>query len=172
MAVDVLHNKGLGTSVLMTAQGIGAVGMALLLGMFVQRFGPRRLLVGVMATLPVALAAYAYAPDLALSALALFVVGALYLGALSTFSTIAQLRAPASIRGRVLAVNTMILGSLYPLGAIIQGKVADAIGLRATTFGGAAIMAVVLIVTRVVRPGITGALDPAVDPEPGSPLAG
>ena len=68
---------------------------------------------------------------LALSALALFFVGALYLGALSTFSTIAQFRAPAAIRGRVLAVNTMILGSLYPLGAVVQGKIADNIGLRA-----------------------------------------
>ena len=112
-----------------------------------------------MGALPPALAAYAYAPNLALSALALLVVGALYLGALSTFSTIAQLRAPASIRGRVLAVNTMILGSLYPLGAVIQGKVADGIGLRATTFGAGAIMAAALLGAHLVRPGLTSALD-------------
>ena len=56
-------------------------------------------------------------------------------------------------------MNTMILGSLYPLGAVLQGKIADGIGLRATTFGAAAIMAVVLAGTRLVRPGITGALD-------------
>ena len=55
----------------------------------------------------------------------------------------------------MLAVNTMILGSLYPLGAVVQGKIADGIGLRATTFGAAAIMAVVLGVVRLVRPGIT-----------------
>jgi hypothetical protein len=112
-----------------------------------------------MAALPFALAAYAYAPDLVLSSLAIFFVGALYLGALSSFSTVAQLRAPPAIRGRVLAVNTMILGSLYPLGAVVQGKVADGIGLRATTFGAAAIMAVVLGTVRMVRPGITRALD-------------
>ncbi len=144
MAENVLHNGKVGTSILITAQGIGAVGMALLLGNLVQRFGPRHLLVGLMAALPPALAAYAYAPNLALSSVALFAVGALYLGALSTFSTIAQLRAPAAIRGRVVSVNTMILGSLYPLGAILQGKIADGIGLRETTFGAAAIMAVVL----------------------------
>jgi hypothetical protein len=96
------------------------------------------------------------------SSFALFLVGGLYLGALSTFSTIAQLRAPASIRGRALAVNTMILGSLYPLGAVIQGKIADGIGLRTTTFGAAAIMAVVLAGTRLLRPGITRALDTPV----------
>jgi hypothetical protein len=121
-------------------------------------------LVALMAGLPLALAAYAYAPDLALSSAALLVVGALYLGALSTFSTIAQLRAPAAIRGRVVSVNTMILGALYPLGAVVQGKIADGIGLRATTFGAAAIMAAVLVGARVFRPGITSALEP--EPEP------
>ncbi len=137
MAEKVLHTD-IGTSILIAVQGTGAVLMAFSLGWLVQRYGPRRLLVGLMGALPVALAAYAYAPDLALSALAIFFAGALYLGALSSFSTVAQLRAPAAIRGRVLAVNTMILGSLYPLGAVLQGKIADGIGLRATTFGAAA----------------------------------
>lgn len=172
MALNVLHSGKFGATALITMQGIGAVAMALVLGTLVQRFGPRRLLVALMTSLPVALAAYAYAPDLALSGAALLIVGALYLGALSTFSTIAQLRAPASIRGRVVSVNTMILGALYPLGAVVQGKIADGIGLRETTLGAAAIMAVVLIGTRIVRPGITSALDPTVDPEPDSPLAG
>lgn len=159
MAENVLHHGKVGTPVLITAQGIGAVAMALLLGSLVHRYGPRRLLVALMSALPVALGAYAYAPDVALSALALLVVGALYLGALSTFSTIAQLRAPANIRGRVVSVNTMILGSLYPLGAVIQGKIADGIGLRATTLGSGALMAAALVGTRLLRPGITSSLD-------------
>jgi len=159
MAENVLHSGKVGTSVLIVAQGTGAVAMALVLGGLVERFGPRRLLVGLMAGLPPALAAYAYAPSLALSALALLVVGALYLGALSTFSTIAQLRAPANIRGRVVSVNTMILGSLYPIGAVLQGKIADNVGLRVTTFAAGAAMAGILVVARVVRPGVTKALD-------------
>ncbi|MGZ4190805.1 MAG: MFS transporter [Actinomycetota bacterium] len=163
MAVDVLDNHGLGTAILITAQGIGAVTMALMLGALVLRFGARRLLVGLMVSLPFALTAYAFAPILLVSAFTIFFVGALYLGALSTFSTVAQLRAPVAIRGRVLAVNTMILGSLYPLGAVVQGKIADSIGLRATTFGAAALMIIVIGATRLVRPGITRALDLPVD---------
>jgi predicted MFS family arabinose efflux permease len=150
--------------VLVAAQGIGAVSMALLLGGLVARFGPRRLLLGLMTALPFALAAYAYAPDLALSSVALLVVGALYLGALSTFSTIAQLRAPAAIRGRVVSVNTMILGSLYPIGAVLQGGIADGIGLRVTTFASGALMLAAMAGTRVVRPGVTRALDTAPEP--------
>jgi len=86
-------------------------------------------------------------------------VGLLYLGTLSSFTTIAQLRVTSEIRGRVLSVFTVILGSLYPLGAIVQGKIADHVGLRWTTFGSAVLMLVVLGVTRVVRPGITAAID-------------
>jgi len=163
MALDVLHRGTAGTTVLITLQGVGAVTMALLLGGLIGRLGPRRLLVTLMATLTLALAAYAYAPNLALSALAILIVGALYLGTLSTFSSIAQLRAPANIRGRVVSVNTMILGSLYPLGAVLQGKIADGVGLRVTTFGAAAIMAAVLVGTRLMRPGITDALDTTLD---------
>jgi MFS family permease len=163
MAEEVLHDGTRGTSVLVTAQGIGAVAMAVSLGALAQRWGPRRVLLRMMGALPASLALYALAPGLATSAIALLVVGAFYLGALSTFTTIAQLRAPAVLRGRVLAVFMVILGSLYPLGAIVQGKVADHIGLRATTLGAAAIMAAVLLVARLVRPGITASIDAPVD---------
>jgi MFS family permease len=159
MAEKVLHNGKSGTSVLVTAQGIGAVTMAFSLGALAQRFGLRRVLLTMMGGLPFALAAYAYAPNLALSSLALLVVGALYLGALSTFMSISQSRAPANIRGRVASVNTVILGLFYPLGAVVQGKIADSVGLRLTTFGAGAALLAVLAVARATRPGITQALD-------------
>jgi MFS family permease len=163
MAEKVFDNGQTGTAILVTAQGIGAVAMALCLGAFTARFGPRRVLLAVMIGLTPALAAYAYAPNLATSAIALLVVGFLYLGALSTFTSIAQLRAPANIRGRAVSIYIMILGALYPLGAVLQGKIADQIGLRATTFGAAAIMAAVMLLVRLVRPGFTKAIDEPVE---------
>jgi MFS family permease len=162
MAIKVLHNNDVGTGVLVTAQGIGAVSMALALGPLMARIGPRRVLLTMMGSLPFALAAYAYAPNLALSALAIVFVGALYLGALSTFTSIAQLRAPAEIRGRVVSVATMILGAFYPLGALVQGKLGDLVGLRLTTFLAGAVLLGVLLIARAVRPGVTRALDEPV----------
>ena len=162
MGEKVLDSGTGGTAALITAQGIGAVAMALALGPLIERYGARRVLVVMMGGLPPALAAYAVAPVLAISAVTILAVGALYLGALSTFTTVAQLRAPAAIRGRVLAVHTVILGALYPLGTIIQGKVADSIGLRATTFGSAVLMAAALLVVRAVRPGVTEAISQPV----------
>ncbi len=95
------------------------------------RFGPRRVLLGVLWGLPPALHRRTRScPELALSAVAIYFVGLLYLGALSSFTSIAQLRAPAAVRGRVLSVLQVLLGSLYPLGAVLQGAIADAIGLR------------------------------------------
>jgi MFS family permease len=162
MAIEVLH-ASYGTAVLVTAQGIGAVAMAFMLGPLVARFRARTVLVAMIALLPPALAAYAIAPDLALSAVAILFLGAVYLGALSSFTTIAQLRAPASIRGRVLSVHTVVLGALYPIGAVIQGWIADSIGLRATTFAAALTMAVVLIAVRLASPGFTRAIDKPVE---------
>ena len=149
MAQKVLDAGTAGTAVLVTAQGIGAVTMALSLAGLAARFGNRRVLLVVLWGLPPALAVYALAPVLALSAVAIFFVGLLYLGALSSFTSIAQLRAPAAVRGRVLSVLMVLLGSLYPLGAVLQGAIADEIGLRATTAGAAALMLAVLLLARL-----------------------
>ncbi len=163
MAIKVLHENDHGTGVLVTAQGIGAVAMALSLGPLIERMGARRVLLTMMSGLPFALAAYAFAPNLAVSSLAILVVGALYLGALSTFTSIAQLRAPSEIRGRVVSVATVILGAFYPLGSLVQGKLGDVAGLRLTTFLAGGALLAVLAITRAVRPGITRPLDRAVE---------
>ena len=79
-------------------------------------------------------------PTLALAAVALFFVGLIYLGALSSFMSIAQIRAPAAIRGRVVSLLAVVLGALYPLGAVLQGTVAHEVGLRETTIAAAVLM--------------------------------
>ncbi len=167
MAEKVFHEGATGTAILVTAQGVGAVLMALSLAGLAVRFGNRRVMLMVLWGLPPALAAYAIAPIIALSAIAIFFVGLLYLGALSSFTSIAQLRAPEAVRGRVLSVLLVLLGSLYPLGAVLQGAIADEIGLRATTLGAAVLMLAVLVLARLVRPGFAAALE-----APAAPLDG
>ena len=149
MAITVLGAGAGGTSTLVTAQGIGAVAMALSLGILAARFGSARVLSAVLWILPVSLMGYALAPNLAVSALALVVVGFFYLGALSSFMSIAQLRAPPELRGRVMSVLMVLLGSVYPLGALVQGALADRFGLRAVTAGAAIMMLIVLAVARL-----------------------
>src|SRR4029078_3815618 len=90
VALDVFHEEKLGTAALVTAQGVGAVCMGLALATLFARFGTRRVLLGVLAALPVALVLYALAPTLPLAIVAIFFVGAIYLGSLSSFTTVAQ----------------------------------------------------------------------------------
>jgi MFS family permease len=177
VALKLFGNEEFGTSLLVTAQGVGAVLMGLSLGSLFERFGSRRVLFGVLAGLPLALVAYAAAPNLAVGAVTIFVVGFLYLGALSSFVTIAQLRAPAEFRGRVMSLLMMLLGALYPLGSVLQGAIADRVGLRVTTAGAGILMATTLLVVRVMRPGVAHALDePVAEPQeeddaPAEPVA-
>lgn len=172
MAIDVFHRGASATSMLVTAQGIGAVVGALVLPALAARVGPGRAVVGALAALPVAAAAYGLAPTFWLSAAALAVLGACYLCVLSGLNTVVQLRAPERARGRVLGVYLMGLGLVYPLGAVLQGAVAGSGGLRAVTVAGAAGLGILLVVVAVAARPVLAALA-AVGPRVGDePAAG
>jgi MFS family permease len=81
------------------------------------------------------------------------------MGSLSTYSTIGQTRAPEASRGRVMAINNAALGVLYPIGAITQGALADRFGMRWVTVGSGLLMGLVMLATRLFRPGYTAAID-------------
>ena len=159
MSQIVLDAGKRGTFILVIAQGIGAVAMALSLGALTARFGNRRVLLAMLWALPPTLALYAVTPTLWLTAIALLLVGAIYLGALSSFMSIAQIRAPAEVRGRVVSLLAVVLGSLYPLGAVLQGAIADEVGLRATTVAAALLMLAALLIMRARNPRFADALD-------------
>jgi predicted MFS family arabinose efflux permease len=168
VALKVFDDEKLGTAALVTAQGLGAVCMGLCLAGLFAHFGSRRVMLTVLAALPLALFAYAVAPVLPLAVVAIFFVGFLYLGSLSSFTTIAQLRAPAALRGRVVSVLMMLIGALYPLGSVLQGALADRIGLRATTAGAAVLLGLLLLLWRLLRPRAADALGDSMTTAPGS----
>ncbi len=158
MAIKVLHAGAGGTSVLVTAQGLGAVATALLLGGLAARFSAYRVLITTMAALPAALLLYAWSPRLWPAAAAIFILGGLYLSLLSGLSNVVQTRTPATLRGRVLSLHGSTLSTIYPLGSILQGTIADRIGLRDTTTLAALLLAAVLIAVRLGRPRLVRAL--------------
>ncbi len=163
MAIDALHLGGghrgsIGTAVLVTAQGLGAVAGALVIPGLAARFGRRRQVMTAMFTLPVLLVAYALAPNLWWSAAALFLVGACYIGVLSGLNTVVQLRAPFAARGRVLSLYMLSLGTIYPIGAVLQGAVGSHVGVRQITVVGAVLLGAVLVALAALRPSIFRAL--------------
>jgi MFS family permease len=145
---------------LIAAQGAGAVAMGVAFGSLAQRFGVRRIMVAALVGGPVALIGYGLAPNVPLAAMAMLCTGALYFAALSSFSTTAQRRAPSQLRGRVVSLNQVVLGTVYAVSVNVEGQLGDRIGLRQVTIGGAVISLVVLLVVRVVRPGYSAPVDP------------
>lgn len=144
MATTVLGGGSNATSLLVTSQGVGAVIAAFTLGAVTQRFGLARVMLFAVVALCPALVLYGVAPSVWLAAPALSLVGLAYGFAFTSFAGVAQQSAPDELRGRVLAVNSFVLGVLYPVGALLQGQVADAIGLRWVTVGSGTLLFVVV----------------------------
>lgn len=168
VALKLFGSAGTGTSVLITAQGVGAVAGALVLANLAARFGRRRVLTADMAVLPLLLVVYALAPTLAAATVAIALVGGAYVGLLSGLGTVVQLRAPAALRARVLSLYMVSLGVVYPLGAVVQGVLGDLFGLRAVTVATALMFLAGLATVRTLRPGLADALEDPVDgPGPG-----
>jgi len=92
-----------------------------------------------------ALVAYGLAPTLWLAAPMLTLVGLCYGYAFTSFASVTQQAAPDDMRGRVLAVNFLVLGIMFPVGSLIQGQIADAIGLRWTTAGSGVVLGLGLL---------------------------
>ncbi len=147
------------TSLLIGAQGVGAVAGALSLASVARRYGHRRVLVANLLSLPFLLGAYAAAPTLAVATVVLVVVGACYVNVLSGLGTVVQLRAPEALRARILSLYMVALGTIYPLGAVLHGALGDRLGLRAVTAAGAVLYLVVLVSAGLARPDLVGALD-------------
>jgi MFS family permease len=146
------------TALLTTAQGAGAVLGALCLAPLAARLGRGRVLAASLVLLPVVLVSYSASRTPWQGAATLFVVGLVYLGVLSGLSTLVQLRAPQAYRGRVLSFFLVALGVAYPVGSLVQGPVIDRVGLGWTTAGAAVLLALIMALVAVRRPGLARVL--------------
>jgi MFS family permease len=164
----VHHDGGEGlTSAFVTAQGVGAVGGALLVPTLAERIGQHRVLVYGLVSLPLSLVLYALAPGPVWATAALVVVGATYITVFSGIGTVVQLRAPDQVRARVLSLYFLALGVLYPVGSTIQGPLADRVGIPEVTIGGAVALLLVFGLIRAFAPASLRALEsPEDDEEP------
>jgi MFS family permease len=143
---------------LITGQGLGAVFTGVVFGSLSARFGVRRIMVGALTLAPIALILYAASPTWWVAVGPIVALGSLYFFALSSFTTVANLRAPSELRGRVLSLNQVVLGSVYAVSLNVEGQLGDRLGLRRVLIGGALISLFVLVVVRIVWPGCSAAV--------------
>lgn len=128
-AQDVLGTNGLGFGVLRAAPSAGAIAMSLLLAHRppLRRAGPT--LLWSVALFGLTWILFAYARVYALSLFLLAAGGALDAVSMVVRGTLTQTLTPEPLMGRVLAVNSLFIGSSNELGAFESGLAAKCFGL-------------------------------------------
>jgi MFS family permease len=176
VAIKVFHRGAAGTSALVTAQGAGAVAAALAAGPLAARIGRGRLLVGALLLVGPIAAAYGLAPAFPLAVAGILLLGFCYLLVLSGTSTVCQLRAPRALRARVASLFMLCVAGGHSLGLVVQGWLADRVGLPAVTATTALALLALVAATRLLRPDLFTALaaEPAGEQPPlhDAPLQG
>jgi MFS family permease len=127
-ADQILHGGAEGLGLLMGATGIGALLAALSLA---ARSGFRGLgrIIGLAATgFGVSLIAFSFSRTFWLSVLLLIPVGFGMMLETTTSNTLIQAMVPDELRGRVMAVYTMMFMGMAPLGSLSAGVLADRLG--------------------------------------------
>jgi MFS family permease len=122
--------KGLG--LLMGASGLGALGGALAL---LSRRGVRglgRWVAVSAAAFGVALIAFSYSRTFWLSAVLLIPVGAAMMVEMAASNTLLQAMVPDALRGRVMALYSMMFMGMAPFGALFAGWIAERYGAPMT----------------------------------------
>ncbi|HEU5162633.1 MAG TPA: MFS transporter, partial [Thermoanaerobaculia bacterium] len=129
VAKSVFAMGATGYSMLMTAQGAGAVLGAFVVASASFRRGAGRSAIISALLFAAALATFSFSQWLPLSLAAVFVAGAALLGVVTVVSSLVQLATPEAIRGRVLSIFMLAFRGGMPLGNLLAGWNAERFGV-------------------------------------------
>ena len=138
----ILHSGARGLGILMGASGVGALIGALVLASRREVQGLGRWVVVAMAGFGIALMAFAFSRSFWLSALLLIPVGGFMMVQMSASNTLIQAMVPDALRGRVMAIYSMMFMGLAPVGSLLAGALASHVGAPAMVAVGGAIAVV------------------------------
>jgi len=131
LARDILHQDAHGFGLLMTAVGGGAVAGAIALASLGAERPPATLLVGSATALGVASMSVAGVSRFGVAMALLVVMGFCGMLFMTGANTTVQLTVPDELRGRVMALHTLMFAGMTPFGAFLVGAVTEALGARA-----------------------------------------
>jgi MFS family permease len=150
-AVGILKGDAKTNGFLQSARGIGALASAL----GVATVAPRRWRGAVMTCaaflLPVLLILFSFTRTLPLSLAALFAVGAANIAVNNLANSLVQSLTPDHLRGRVMGVYMLTFFGFAPIGALLAGGAATAVGVPVTiAFGAAGTFVCAIVLTFAV----------------------
>jgi MFS family permease len=133
----ILHGGARGLGILMGATGVGALLGALTLAARTGVHGLGKWVTFACAGFSITLMAFALSRNFWLSAALLVPVGFCMMLEMSSSNTLIQAMVPDQLRGRVMAVYSMMLMGMAPFGALLGGALADRLGAPLTVLMGA-----------------------------------
>jgi MFS family permease len=139
VADSTLHAGARGLGLLMGASGVGALGGALLLASRKGVSGLGRWVAFSAAAFGVALMVFSLSRYFLLSLAMLVPVGFFMMVEMASSNTLIQSMVPDHLRGRVMAVYSMMFMGMGPFGALAAGAVAERLGAPETIAAGGAI---------------------------------
>jgi MFS family permease len=157
-AAEVFEVGPLGLSLLNVALGLGAVLAAPIVSGWDAVLSRAVLVRWALLAYALALVGFAVAPGYVVGLIALVFVGGGFLAVISATNTSVQVIVADHMRGRVMALRIMAFTGAYPIGALVQGALADVVGPRATV-AGAGILLLVAAVWLGARPALLATLD-------------
>jgi MFS family permease len=136
-AADVLKTGASGLGWLMSCAGIGALCAAITLALRHQVRGLEIWIARASFGFGIALVGFSASRWFAVSAVSLVAVGYCMMLQMASSNTLVQHMVPDHLRGRVMAVYSMMFMGMAPFGALLAGSLAHRIGAPATVaFGG------------------------------------
>jgi MFS family permease len=140
-ADQILHGGARGLGILMGATGVGALLAALSLAARSGLKGLGRIIGFAALGFGASLITFSLSRNFWLSVVLLVPVGFGMMLETTTSNTLIQAMVPDELRGRVMAVYTMMFMGMAPLGSLFSGAVADHLGAPVTlAFGGVVCM--------------------------------
>jgi MFS family permease len=137
-AAKILHGNARTLGILMTAAGVGALAGALMLAGRRGVFGLGRIVALSCGSFGLALIFFSFSKQWVLSALLLVPVGFSVMTQMAATNTLIQSMVPDRLRGRTMAIYSMMFLGMAPFGSLLSGALADHIGApRTVALGGA-----------------------------------
>lgn len=122
--------------ILMGSSGVGALAAALTLAMRTEVIGLGRWVAAASASFGISLILFSLSRSLVLSSTLLVAVGYSMMLQMACSNTLIQAMVPDELRGRVSAIYAMMFLGTAPIGAMLAGSVAEAIGAPFTVRAG------------------------------------
>jgi len=148
----VFHRGSQGLGYLMAAMGIGAVTGTLVLASRSRMSGLPQVIVYSAATMGAGFILFSLSEWFYLSLAIMPVIGYSVMRQMASANTLIQTTIPDEYRGRIMALYSMTVVGLGPLGSLIAGALAHAFGARVTVIAGGWLALLAAIAFRFYHP--------------------